>query len=162
MPMQHASATHETRTQHHYLSLGLMALLHFGAMYALMYAMVNTFGDVYSSLNQLYMAGLMTSPMLMLELLLMSSMYENRRLNLAIIAGAAIVGIAFFVFIRNQSAIGDEQFIRSMIPHHSGAILMCERASIQDAELKQLCGTIVAGQQAEIDQLRAKLAALGG
>jgi hypothetical protein len=29
-------------------------------------------------------------------------------------------------------------------------------------ELKQLCGTIVAGQQAEIDQLRAKLAALGG
>ena len=34
---------------------------------------------------------------------------------------------------------------------------MCERSSIQDPEIRSLCGTIVSGQQAEIDQMKAKL-----
>jgi hypothetical protein len=38
--------------------------------------MVNTLGDVYDSLNQVYMAGLMTAPMAAIELLLMSGMYK--------------------------------------------------------------------------------------
>jgi hypothetical protein len=46
-----------------------------------------------------------------------------------------------------QTAIGDIQFLKSMIPHHSGAILMCERASIQDAQIKELCRTIIQGQR---------------
>jgi uncharacterized protein (DUF305 family) len=44
-----------------------------------------------------------------------------------------------------------------MIPHHAGAILMCEEAELQDAEIEELCDTIIAGQQAEIDQRKAKL-----
>jgi len=47
-----------------------------------------------------------------------------------------------------------------MIPHHAGAILMCERAPLQDAEIQALCRTIVSGQRAEIDQMKAKLRAL--
>jgi uncharacterized protein (DUF305 family) len=35
-------------------------------------------------------------------------------------------------------AVGDKQFLRSMIPHHAGAILMCEKASIKDAEIRAL------------------------
>jgi len=38
---------------------------------------------------------------------------------------------------------------------------MCERAAIQDAEIKALCQTIISSQQAEIDQMRAKLQELG-
>jgi uncharacterized protein (DUF305 family) len=44
-----------------------------------------------------------------------------------------------------------------MIPHHSAAILMCESASIQDPEITKLCEGIVSSQQAEINQMRAKL-----
>jgi uncharacterized protein (DUF305 family) len=44
-----------------------------------------------------------------------------------------------------------------MIPHHGGAILMCEEAQIQDPEIKQLCKNIISGQQAEINQMKAKL-----
>jgi uncharacterized protein (DUF305 family) len=44
-----------------------------------------------------------------------------------------------------------------MIPHHAGAILMCENASLQDTELKALCGNITSSQQAEIAQMKAKL-----
>ena len=43
------------------------------------------------------------------------------------------------------------------IRHHSGAILMCEGASLQDQRLKGLCKTIVSGQQSEIDQMRTLL-----
>ena len=44
-----------------------------------------------------------------------------------------------------------------MIPHHVGAILMCEQTVIQDPEIQELCQTIISGQQAEIDQMKAKL-----
>ncbi len=87
-----------------------MAVLHFAAMYALMYAMVNSFENVYPNLNQLYMAGIMTAPMVILELLLMRSMYESKRANAAILAVSGAVFVAFFLFIRNQTAIGDTEF----------------------------------------------------
>jgi uncharacterized protein (DUF305 family) len=61
---------------------------------------------------------------------------------------------------RQQTAISDRQFLRSMIPHHSGAILMCEDASLQDPRIRELCKTIVKGQQEEIDQMRDMLADL--
>jgi uncharacterized protein (DUF305 family) len=57
--------------------------------------------------------------------------------------------------------VSDKQFLRSMIPHHAGAILMCEQAPIEDAEIKALCKNIVSSQQSEIDQMKAKLSALG-
>jgi uncharacterized protein (DUF305 family) len=47
-----------------------------------------------------------------------------------------------------------------MIPHHAGAILMCEQAPISDPEIHELCGQIVSSQQAEIDLMKAKLAEL--
>jgi uncharacterized protein (DUF305 family) len=49
-----------------------------------------------------------------------------------------------------------------MIPHHSGAILMCDEASLQDRRILELSKTIVSGQQQEIEQMRAILAELDG
>ena len=53
-----------------------------------------------------------------------------------------------------KMAISDRQFLRSMIPHHGGAILMCKEASIQDQEIEDLCKNITSGQQTEIDQMK--------
>jgi uncharacterized protein (DUF305 family) len=150
----------EHKSGNHYLRLAAMIVLSFISMYVLMYAMVNTFGDVYNSLNQVYMAGLMTAPMVVIEMLLMSGMYRNKKQNALLIAGSCVAGIAFFLFIRQEAAISDRQFLRSMIPHHSGAILMCNEASLQDQRILELCKTIVAGQQQEIDQMRGILADL--
>jgi uncharacterized protein (DUF305 family) len=47
-----------------------------------------------------------------------------------------------------------------MIPHHSGAILMCEGAPLQDPENRELCKAIVASQRREIDQMAKKLRGL--
>jgi uncharacterized protein (DUF305 family) len=37
---------------------------------------------------------------------------------------------------------------------------MCQQTSIEDREIRELCKMIVPGQQAEIDQMKAKLDAL--
>lgn len=44
-----------------------------------------------------------------------------------------------------------------MIPHHSGAILMCREANIADPEIVGLCEKIKRSQQDEIDQMKAIL-----
>jgi hypothetical protein len=134
-----------------------MITLHFIAMYILMYAMVNAFSNVFNSFNQVYMAALMTASMVLIELPLMASMYKSTRLNAVIIAVGLIVLVGSLVLIRKQGAISDRQFLRSMIPHHAGAILMCKEASIQDEGIKALCKNIIASQQAEIDQMKARL-----
>jgi uncharacterized protein (DUF305 family) len=144
----------------HYVHLLVMTVLSLLSMYILMYAMVDRFANVYNNLNQFYMAGLMTAPMILIEMAVMGAMYANKKLNGAIMAVATVLGILFFAGIRQQTAIGDTQFLKSMIPHHAGALLMCNEAPLADAEIQQLCKTILAGQQAEIDQMKAILARL--
>jgi hypothetical protein len=53
-----------------------MAVLFFIAMYILMYAMVNSIGNVFNDVNEFYMAGLMAAPTVPIEPFLMSSMYS--------------------------------------------------------------------------------------
>ncbi len=103
------------------------------------------------------MAGLMAAPMVLIEVVLMSTMYKDKKLNAVIAAASILIGVVFFLGIRQQTSISDEQFLKSMIPHHSGAILMCREANITDPEIKALCQTIIEGQQQEIDQMRAIL-----
>ena len=156
---QHASHGSSGQThQGHYGRLLLMMALSFLAMYALMYAMVDQLANVYHNVNQFYMAGLMAAPMLLIELWLMSSMYPDRRRNLIL----ASVTVAFMLFcwwgIRTQAAVTDRQFIRSMIPHHAGAILMCEENRLKDPELVKLCQEIITSQKQEIAQMKQLLA----
>jgi uncharacterized protein (DUF305 family) len=128
----------------------------------LMYSMVDRFENVVPNLNQVYMAAVVTAPMLLLEGWLMGGMYTDKRALLTVMAVSALVFVAAFVGIRQQSAIGDAEFLRSMIPHHAGAVLMCEQAPIEDPEIVALCEGIIAGQQAEIEQMKAILERLAG
>ena len=140
-----------------YLRLGAMSALSFIAMYILMYAMVDRFENVFPNTNQIYMAGLMTAPMVIFELALMGAMYRNRAAKIAIYAVCVIALVGFWAAIRTQAAIGDTQFLKSMIPHHAGAVLMCERAPLRDPEIKALCATIIKGQNEEIALMRKLL-----
>lgn len=143
--------------QGHYGRLLLMTVLSFVAMFILMYAMVDRFANVYANFNQVYMAGLMAAPMVLIEMALMRSMYPNAKLNGVIILATLLVMILCWVFIRQQTAISDNQFVRSMIPHHAGAVLMCEENQLKDPDLVQLCQEIISSQQAEILLMKSKL-----
>ena len=152
----HASEGKQNRAIHdkHYRKLIIMAILSFIAMYVLMYSMVNTFSNVFPNVNQFYMAGLMTMPMIIIEIVLMSSMYMNKKLNALIIGISAVLLTAFFFLIREQAGVSDRQFIKSMIPHHGAAILMVEKTTITDPELKKITEEIITSQQKEIEQMK--------
>ena len=140
-----------------YINLFYMSVLSFISMYILMYIMVDSPTYIYMNLNQFYMASLMTVPMVLIELFLMKDMYSNKLLNYVLIALSLVIFTLLIIAIRKQTAITDKEFLRSMIPHHAGALLMCREAQIQDSEIKELCKTINTSQQREIDFMQAKL-----
>lgn len=107
------------------------------------------------------MAVTMAAPMGVLMLLTMGKMYSRKGLNAALYALFVVLFVWAFWSIRSQSLVGDNQFIASMIPHHSGAILMCREAVLTDQELQRLCENISNGQRAEIEQMRQIAARLG-
>jgi uncharacterized protein (DUF305 family) len=131
-------------------------------MYLAMFTMIDGRGDFRNNVNMLYMALTMLAPMGMIMLATMGSMYGNKPLNLALYAGLAALFAASLWATRAQALVDDKQFVDSMIPHHSGAILMCREARLADPELVKLCGDIVKAQRAEIDQMEAIAARLRG
>lgn len=146
-----------SHTQHHkkssYSNLVWMGVLHVPIMYAIMFAMVDTWNDIFQNLNTFYMSLMMAAPMVAVMPFMMKEMYPDKKKNAVVVLGSALVIVTAFLGIRYQSAIGDTQFIRSMVPHHSGAILMCREANIRDPELKTLCDNISKGQRQEIEQM---------
>ena len=140
-----------------YGKFALMLVLSFVAMFILMYAMVDRAGNALPNVNQAYMAALMTAPMAVLEMALMGAMYPDARRNRVILVVGLVVGLLSWFAIRQQVAIGDRQFLRSMIPHHAGALLMCKEAKLADPEVLKLCQGIEASQTREIAQMKALL-----
>ena len=154
---------HEQMTRHHYMMFGLNIVVSVIIMYFVMFTMIWSVWDLFNSVNTFYMALTMATPMGILMLLMMPMMYPNKRLNLLLYGLFAVLFVVALWGIRTQGLVGDRQFVRSMIPHHSGAILMCNRASIQDAEIRDLCfkpNGIVASQTREIEQMKAILSRL--
>ena len=123
-----------------------------------MFVMIDRLSSFYNNLNMLYMTLMMASPMVVMMIVAMPDMFPSRRLNMLLLLGSAVAFFGSFGLIRTQTTIDDTAFLRSMIPHHSGAILMCEQASLSDAEILKLCGQIIRSQTAEIDQMKSILA----
>ena len=129
------------------MALGLIV------MYVVMFSMIDGFQDFRNNLNMFYMAVTMWAPMGIFMLATMPGMFPRRGLNVALYAVFIVLTVASFAATRSQTLIGDGQFIDSMIPHHSGAILMCREADLRDAELLTLCEEIIAAQRSEIEQM---------
>lgn len=90
-------------------------------------------------LNNAYMAGLMVAPMPLIMLAAMPMMFGSPRLNRIEVVAAIALTALFFVLIRTQAGVDDRQ----LLPHHAGAILVCERASLTDCDVRQLCRQII-------------------
>jgi uncharacterized protein (DUF305 family) len=140
-----------------WFQLGIMTVIGFIAMYLLMYTMIDRWADFYPSISMAYMAGSMTAAMVVIELIVMSGMYKPVMTRNIVIGVSVILLIATVAFTRYQIGIYDKDFLRSMIPHHSGAVLMCSNPRLEDPEIKSLCSQIIEGQQREIDQMKAIL-----
>ena len=136
-----------------YLMFWLNMIPGLAVMYVVMFTMIDGLGDFRNNLNMFYMALTMWAPMGIFMLATMPGMFPKRRVNVTLYILFAILTATSFWATRAQAIIDDRQFIASMIPHHSGAILMCREASLSDPELMTLCGEITQAQREEIDQM---------
>ncbi|MBC7504211.1 MAG: DUF305 domain-containing protein [Sandarakinorhabdus sp.] len=141
-----------------YLNLGAQTAIGGAIMYFVMFVMIDRLSSFYNNLNMLYMTLMMIAPMVVLMILAMRDMFPSKVLNSGLLIGSVLIFVGCFGLIRTQTTIGDAAFLRSMIPHHSGAILMCEQAPLTDTQLVMLCRNIIKSQRDEIAQMKAILA----
>ncbi|HEY0878921.1 MAG TPA: DUF305 domain-containing protein [Zeimonas sp.] len=144
-------------TKGSYGTWALTLAVNFVVMYLVMYTMIATLDHFYLNLGNVYMTAMMVAPMALVMLVSMRSMFPSPGANALVAIAAVAIFLLAFYGMRSQALIGDEQFLRSMIPHHSGAILMCERSALTDPEIRALCDTIVQSQREEIAQMRSLL-----
>ena len=138
-----------------YRTFFLMLACSFIAMYITMYLNTYALDHVWFSLTRFYMTCLGISSMAVIMWLFMRKMYTNKRKNIAILAGSALLFVGALGLVRSQSpVIGDILWMKAMIPHHSIAILTSERADIKDPEVKQLAEDIIKAQRKEIEQMK--------
>ncbi len=158
--MQHTQKSEENNPNHSlaiYKRFAVMAVAMFVAMYFIMYAMIDGLNNLIPNINNLYMTLLMVSAMLSIELLIMKGMYQNKKINWAVIAVSLAIGIFSWFGIREQINVGDKQFVKGMIPHHAAAVLMSEKAKLTDPELIELQKSILETQAKEIEFMKRKL-----
>lgn len=158
--MQHKQKSEENNPNYSlamYKRFAIMAVIMFAAMYFIMYAMIDGLNNLIPNINNLYRTLLMVSAMLIIELWIMKSMYENKKINWGIIIISAAIGILSWLGIREQLFVGDKEFVKGMIPHHAAAVLMSEKANLTDPELIQLQKNILKTQAEEIEFMKRKL-----
>ncbi|WP_033075587.1 DUF305 domain-containing protein [Sphingopyxis sp. MWB1] len=129
-------------------------------MLALMYANSYAADHLFYSQTRSWMALVMGAAMALVMLAFMWDMYEGRRIKLAIVAGALLVGAGALWMVRSQTAVDDVDYMKAMIPHHSIAILTSRRAEIRDPRVRELADEIIAAQVREIDEMKTLIAEL--
>ena len=143
------------------MSYGKFALtmgISFLVMYSVMFLNIVDINHFYISLTRIYMTLLMVSLMAIIMLLMMGKMYPNKKTNNLIIIGSIVVFGLVLTALRTQTPVGDEQYMKAMIPHHSSAILTSQNANIKDPELRKLADGIIEAQKKEIAEMKAILA----
>lgn len=136
-----------------YLRFAAMIAVSMTVMFVLMYLHTYAPGHARFSETRLYMTFIMGAGMAIVMLSFMLHMYENKALNMAIYAGAAVVLVAATWLVRSQALVGDRAYMKGMIPHHSIAILTSERARIQDLRVRELADDIIRAQRREIKEM---------
>ena len=129
-------------------------------MFALMYSTVYVLDHVWWSQTKAYMALYMGATMAVVMLAFMLGMYEDKRKNIAIFAGSALLFLVSFWLVRAQTTVGDVAWMKAMIPHHSIAILTSERAQISDPRVRELVDEIIRTQREEIAEMERLIAEL--
>lgn len=126
-------------------------------MFFLMYQLVYSLDHVTFSMNRLVSSLVMGCVMTVVMLGFMWSMLEGKRVKIAVLVTAAVLGVSLLQVNRSQLLIDDTSFMRSMIPHHSIAINNARKASISDPRVRELADGIIESQVREIAQMKLLL-----
>ena len=137
-----------------YLKFGLMMATSFVIMYAVMFLNVDVFDHVMLSPTRTYMTFLMIAPMAVTMMAYMWGMYKKRVWNYAIMGLAVVTFALCYAGLREQVFVEDVQWMKAMIPHHSSAIMVSQKAQLKDPEAIKLAEEIIEAQKKEIAEMK--------
>jgi hypothetical protein len=123
-------------------------------MVFLMYQLVYSYDHALFSVNRLIASLAMGCVMTIVMLSFMWSMYKGMATKIAVLVVAALLGVFLLFVNRSQAVIGDVNFMKSMIPHHSIAINNARKASISDPRVRELADEIIRAQILEIEAMK--------
>ena len=133
---------------------GAMIVVSTIIMFFLMYQLVYSAEHALFSLTRLVSSLVMGCVMTAVMLAFMWKMYQPNAAKMAVLVGAVIGGVVLLAVNRSQALIGDENFMKAMIPHHSIAINNARRAGISDPRVRDLADEIIASQVREIAEMK--------
>ncbi len=116
-----------------------------------MNSFVNNINDVRLNINDFYMSLMMIGIMF----ILMSIYYKSMKLFIF----GTIVSIFTFILLRNQIFVNEYNYITSMIPHHSMAIMMSKKLLNKinvpiSEDIELLAKNIIDSQEKEIEIMK--------
>ena len=136
------------------MSTFLMAIISIlSALLSGMWVWADKWSDVRISINDFYMAFLMTGWMFLLQGAFM------KHLNY-LVAGSLVV-IGSLIAIRMQLFVSQQQYLLGMIPHHSMAVFLSKMQISKAGNNTKILGglpySIIKGQDDEIEQMKRLL-----
>lgn len=134
-----------------------MMISSFLIMYVIMFLNVAAIDHIYNSLTRTYRTLLMIALMAILMMAFMWKTYPNTKVNFGVITVSIILFISTLTLLRTQEPVGDKQWMKAMIPHHSSAILTSNKANLKDPEVKKLALEIIEAQKKEIAEMKSHL-----
>lgn len=136
-----------------YLRFAAMILTGMVVMYWVMFVGVWEPEHVRFSQSRVFMAVTMGGAMGLVMLAWMLNMYRNAKANVAVVAVSVLLLAGGTYLDRSQVTVGDDAYMRAMIPHHSLAITRSERAGLQDVRVCELAVEISEAQRREIAEM---------
>jgi hypothetical protein len=127
-------------------------------MFLLMYQLIYSLDHALLSVNRLIASLVMACVMTVVMLSFMWSMYKGTGTKIAVLVLAALLGVLLLFANRSQTVIGDINFMKSMIPHHSIAINNARKATISDPRVRELADGIIRAQVLEIEAMKQLIA----
>ena len=113
---------------------------------------------VFFSQTRMWMALYMGAVMAAIMLAFMWTMYRGQGTKIAVMIASALAFAGSLYLVRSQQTVGDEAWMKAMIPHHSIAVLTSSRAHIQDRRVRELADSIVEAQVREIEEMKLLIA----
>ena len=139
-------------------SIYIMAIFSFFIQFfGMSLIMTNDFSNITFSLGKFYISTIMALLMAFVEIVMHDMFYYHFSTNYYLIV---ILSLAIIIYsYRNQYYIGDKEFLKEMIEHHSMALLTTDEImqKTENEYVKKLAENINSTQQNEINYMKKML-----
>lgn len=158
MTQDNESSGHRAMPSMRWSTFAVMIAVSTIVMFGLMYLNTYQADHVFFSQTRMWMALYMGAVMAAIMLAFMWTMYRGQGTKIAVMIASALAFAGSLYLVRSQQTVGDEAWMKAMIPHHSIAVLISSRAHIQDRRVRELADSIVEAQVREIEEMKLLIA----